>query len=180
MKRLIPLLSLVLLLGITSVGLAGGGEECSKAHESAHKAAHAKASKAEHRCEKDAEECLHATAARYAKHGWLGVELDKDDEGTYTVTRVIDGSPAAAAGFRAGDVLVALNDIRLVAENHDALKKTKRSLSVGSEIRYTVERNGSERQLAATLAPVPEEVLARWVGQHMLEHHVEIELAQVN
>ena len=35
---------------------------------------------------------------------------------------------------------------------------------------YTIGRKGKERDVDATLAKLPEEVLAQWVGGHMLEH----------
>jgi serine protease Do len=124
-----------------------------------------------------AESCLAEKANKMARHGWLGVETEKAASGGYAVTAVAAGSPAEAAGFRAGDVLLALNGIRFAEENGEALKKAKAGLGVGSQVRYTVARNGGEQQLSATLAPVPREVLARWLGEDVLDHHVTVQLA---
>lgn len=130
-------------------------------------------------CEASAQECLNARAAKYAEHGWLGVELDKDGEsGTYTVAAVMADSPAERAGFRAGDRLVAMQGIALTADNKKQLKAAKKGLAVGKQVTYTVKRGGEKQRLTATLGEVPREVLARWVGEHMLEHHVEGVLAQ--
>lgn len=155
MKKLILLAAVAVVLAGAGIAHAGG--------------AHGKAA--------NAESCLAEKAAKMAGKGWLGVETEKAAGGGYTVAAVHPGSPAEAAGIRAGDVLVALNGIRFAEENHDALKKAKAGLGVGSEVSYTVARDGGERQLSATLAPVPREVLARWLGEDVLDHHVSVQLA---
>lgn len=100
-------------------------------------------------------------AAAKAKHGWLGLEMDKSAAG-YVVTGVTANSPAATAGFQKGDVLTALNGVALTEANQEALKKVKAGLAVGSRVTYTVKRAGAERQIAATLGEVPKQVLAQW------------------
>ena len=104
-------------------------------------------------------------AAEIAARGWLGLETTKDEAGTVAVKAVEAESPAEAAGFRAGDVLVAMNGIALTAENKEALKKVKSGFAVGRQVTYTVRRGAETRQIAATLAPVPAEVLARWMAK---------------
>lgn len=136
-------LSLALLLAFASVGLAGG-EKCAEKSK-------------EHR---------EKMAAEYKQRGWLGIETEQTADGRYAVAAVEAGSPAAAAGFRTGDVLLAMNGADLYAEDKTALKKAKSALRPGSEVRYTVERAGEKAWLTATLAPVPEAVLARWLDDH--------------
>ena len=157
MKKLVLLLAAVAVVAVTGTAAAGGAHGKNKAA--------------------NAESCLAEKAASMAKHGWLGIETEKAAAGGYTVTAVHPGSPAEAAGFRSGDVLVALEGVRFAEENHDAVKKVKAGLAVGSQVSYTVARGGSERQLTATLAPVPREVLARWLGEDVLDHHVSVQLA---
>ena len=162
MRRMIPLFALALLvtagLALTLSATAGEG----------------------HKCTGSAQECLNAKAAKLAQHGWLGFETEKHASGGYAVKAVTPQSPAYDAGFRPGDVLVALNGVALVEKNHEALKQAKSQLGVGKEVRYTVKRDGQKRELTATLAPVPQQVLAQWVGEHLLEHHVTATLAQAN
>lgn len=159
MKRAVPYLCLAALLSLASLALAGG----------------------DHHCDTDVQACLNARAAKLASHGWLGIETEKNEaRHAYAVTTVVPGSPAEKAGFRQGDILVALGGVRIAEGNHEALKKVKSTLGVGKQATYTVERDGRELRLTATLAPVPREVLARWVGEHMLEHHVTTEIAQKN
>lgn len=156
MKKLVLLLALVVVLATAGAVSAGSG----------HGEKHA-----------SAESCLAEKAAQMAKHGWLGLETEKAAGGGWAVAAVHPGSPAEAAGFRAGDVLLALNGVRLAEDNKEAVKKVKAGLAVGSRVTYTVARDGGERQLQATLAPVPREVLAQWLGEDVLDHHVSVQLA---
>jgi S1-C subfamily serine protease len=118
------------------------------------------------KCAKEAKaHAAHAAVAEKAKHGWLGLELDKSASG-YVVTGVAANSPAAEAGFQKGDVLVAFNGIALTDANKDALKKAKAGITVGSRVTYTVSRAGAQRQVTAKLAEVPKEVLARWEKEY--------------
>ena len=109
-------------------------------------------------------------AASMKSSGWVGVELETDNPEGYAVTKVIPGSPAEAAGIEAGDILVALNGVAFKKENDDALMKARKDWKPGQNVSYTVKRNGSERQVSLTLASWPADVIARSIGQHMLEH----------
>jgi S1-C subfamily serine protease len=143
--------TLVLALTLATASLASaGGANCDK--EAKSHAAHAA---------HDA----HAAVAEKAKHGWLGLELDKSAAG-YVVTGVSADSPAAEAGFQKGDVLVAFNGIALTDANKDALKKAKAGLTVGSRVNYTISRAGAQRQVTAKLAEVPPQVLAQWEKEY--------------
>ena len=155
MKSLRLLLALALLLGFAAAGFAGG----------------------DHKCDKSAQDCLDKMAAHMKAKGWLGIETERTADGRWAVSAVEAGSPAAAAGFRAGDVLLALNGADLYAEDKTAIKKVKEGLAVGSRVQYTVERAGAKAQVAATLAPVPEAVLAQWIGEHMLDQHSHVRVA---
>jgi S1-C subfamily serine protease len=109
-------------------------------------------------------------ARKYAKKGYLGIETEKVGEGRYAVSKVAAGSPAEKAGFQKGDVLVALNGARFGDANKDAVMKAKSALGPGKAATYTVSRAGSEKQITATLSEVPREVLAQWVGEHVIDH----------
>lgn len=131
-----------------------GGEQCEKGdHARATKTAHeSKATKAE-------------KVAAMKRAGWSGMEADKDEAGHYTVTRVDAGSPAAEAGVRVGDRLVAYQGIAFAAENKEALHAAKKDRAVGSRVSYTLERDGDPRVVTLTLAEVPDTVIARWLGE---------------
>lgn len=159
MKRLVSLVAVVLLLSLTGTAFAGHGHK---------------------KCTEDTDTCLNNLAAKIQKKGWLGVDLDATESGHYKITSVVPDSPAEAAGFRAGDVLVALNGIALTDENQEALKKVKKSFAPEHAVTYTVKRSGAKQQLAVTLGHVPARVMAEWIGQHMLEHHTTVVVASAH
>jgi S1-C subfamily serine protease len=154
MKPTITLLALALVVGLVTAAFAGGSGhsgEC-KTEE-----AHAKAA--------------HTTKAQLAAKGWLGIETDKDETtGAVRVSKVASGSPAEQAGFREGDVLVAFNGIPV--QDKERIHAAKASIGVGSQVTWTVARGGAEQKLAATLAPVPDEVLAQWMAEEEKEAKV--------
>ena len=130
-----------------------------------------------YKCDAGTQECLDKMAAHLQKTGWVGIKLDETDDGRHQVTEVIADSPAVKAGFMAGDILVALDGIEFAEENHDAMMEAKKAHHPGSKVTYTVERNGKTRDLSVKLAKVPQDVLAQWVGGHMLQH-ADVEIAQ--
>ena len=69
------------------------------------------------------------------------------------VSRVFAGSAAAAAGLRAGDVILAANGQRV--DGRDALRNFEGLQSIGSKIALDVRRDGQALQLNATLREQP-------------------------
>lgn len=158
-RRALTALAVITLIAVPAVA---GGPGCEKGSHAAVKASAKK-------CTMSADECRqHLAEAR--SRGWVGIELDKSEAGTMTVTRVVPNSPAVAAGFREGDVLVAMNGIALTEANHDKLKAAKQTLKPGSTVVYTVARDGEERQLQVALATMPDAVYTAMVDEHMKEH----------
>src|SRR5688572_32125457 len=146
MKPTVTLLALALVVGLVTAAFAGEGHggDCKSGE-----AAHAKAA--------------HATKAKLAAKGWLGIDMEKDETtGAVRIAKIAPGSPAEQAGFQKGDVLVAFNGISI--KDKEKIKAAKASIGVGSQVTYTVARAGAEQKIAATLAPVPEQVLAQWVA----------------
>ena len=150
MQRFLTLAVLVIFIALTGTALAGER--------------HVK-------CTEDTQVCLDRLTAKLKAKGWLGVELDKTDKGWYKVTAVTADSPAQVAGFQAGDMLVALNGVVLSEDNKEALGKVKKGLGPGKAATYTVKRSGAKQQLAVTLSHMPGEMIAEWIGQHMVENH---------
>jgi len=117
------------------------------------------------------QECLDYMTNRMKNGGWVGVEIDKNEAtNLWVVTKVVDGSPAASTGIEPGDVLYALNGIEIKDENEKALAKARKEWKPGQLVNYTIKRDGEDREVAITLAPMPADLLAKWIGQHMLEH----------
>ncbi len=128
-----------------------------------------------YKCDASTQDCLDQMAASLQKKGWVGIKLDETDDGRHQVTEVIADSPAVKAGFKAGDILVALDGIEFAEENHEAMMEARKTQHPGSKVTYTVERYGKTRDLNVKLAKVPQDVLAQWIGAHMMDHaNVEI------
>lgn len=99
-----------------------------------------------------------------ADGGWLGVrleDLDADEAGELgldapcgaRVTDVVDGSPAAEAGLREGDLLLRFDgrEVRSVAQ----LTRLVRETPAGREVALRVRRDGQDRSLSATVGERP-------------------------
>jgi S1-C subfamily serine protease len=79
----------------------------------------------------------------------LGVRLEDSDKGV-TVAEVVAGSPAEVAGFKVGDIITKIGDTE-VKTAEEAINVV-RALKVGDEVTVTVQRDGADVTLTATLA----------------------------
>lgn len=149
LAAVVPLLALIL-----AAPAWAGGDKCRQ------DAAHAKATKAAAHDAADSQE----KAAALRKAGWTGFEADRADDGSYRVTYVASGTPAAEAGVRAGDRLLAYQGIALTGGDDKALHAAKKGRKVGARVTYTLERDGDRRDVTLTLAEVPDTVIARWLN----------------
>jgi len=123
------------------------------------------------KCTMDTQACLNSYS-KYASKGWAGLEYDKSaDKQSHVVKRAVAGSPAEAAGFQPGDVLVSLNGVAMSSDK-ETLKKAKGEWSVGQSVTYVVKRGDKDVTLNAKLAKMPTEVFASMVGEHMVSNHM--------
>jgi S1-C subfamily serine protease len=148
MRRLQTLAAAAVVVLLAAPAFAGG-EKCNEQHAQAD---------------------YQTMAEKWSKKPYLGVETEKNAQGFYAVTAVKAGSPGEKAGLRTGDVLVALNGVKMTEANKEALKAAKAGLAPGKQATYTIERGGREQKITATYGEVPREVLAQWLGEHVLEH----------
>jgi S1-C subfamily serine protease len=123
-----------------------------------------------HKCTATTQECLDKMAVKLKAQGWVGIEGDKKDNGHFVIKKVFSGSPAEKAGLKPGDVVFAMNGVEFGDANKDKLKKIKKGLEPGETLTYSVKRDGKKKDIAIKLGKVPDEVLAQWIGEHMLQH----------
>ncbi len=50
-------------------------------------------------------------------------------------------------------------------------------MKIGNTIEYTVRRQDKTKDVAIELAPIPREVMYAWIGEHMMEGHMTVEIA---
>ena len=161
----IALVALTLLV-LAPLAVAGEGKDCGDKSAAAAKETHASK-----KCSYGTQDCLDHMAAKMKTGGWVGIELEKSEtSGVMTVARVVPGSPAEQAGFQVGDVLFALNGIEINEKNESALKTAKKDWKPGQNVSYTLKRDGRSVNANVTLASMPADVLAKFIGEHMLEH----------
>ena len=124
------------------------------------------------KCTMPLQECLDRMSANLKTTGWVGIEFDNSivSDGGYKIFKVIKGSPAEKAGLQPGDILYALNGVRFAKDNKAALDKARKEWKPGQSVTYTIKREGVDREIALTLAPMPADVMARWIGEHLQTH----------
>jgi C-terminal processing protease CtpA/Prc len=124
------------------------------------------------KCPMPLQECIDQMSAKLKTSGWVGIEFDDGSvcEGGYRILKVIEGSPAEKAGLQPGDILYALNGVRIAMESKQAVTKARKEWKPGQSVTYTVKREGVDREITLILAPMPADVMARWIGEHMKAH----------
>jgi len=128
------------------------------------------ASESYKKCPLDTQTCLDQMVSKMKGRGWLGIEYDTESD---LVQRVVPGSPAEAAGFKVGDVMVSVAGVKFSANTEakcvtcDALKDKWKP---GSKIAYVVKRKGKTLKLNPQLAALPPDVMAQMIGMHMIDH----------
>lgn len=123
------------------------------------------------KCPLPTQECLDKMAAKLKASGWVGIEYEVNEEtGSPTITKVIPGSPAEGSGLQPGDILLAVNGVDFKSDNEKERQAALKEWKPGQKITYTIKRNGTAQEVNLTLASWPADLVARYIGQHMLEH----------
>lgn len=82
------------------------------------------------------------------EYTFLGVSTERDEKGV-KVTHVTEGSPAASAGLKEGDVIYRIEDSEITSSA--ALSKTVRAMKAGDKVKVHYYRDGKKKETKATL-----------------------------
>jgi PDZ domain-containing protein len=145
MKKMLAVSALgILALAVSAPAFAGGGH-CSGSAASA-----------------DAGYSCSGHATKSA--AWAGAWLQRSASGTVTVAEVAKGSPAAKAGLKSGDVVVAVNGYDLSDREARTTCASKADCSVGSTVTYTVLRTGKTKNVKLKLEKMPADATERFAS----------------
>ncbi len=93
-------------------------------------------------------------------NGWLGISVTESaTPGRWVVAEVAPGSPAAAAGIRAGDDVRAINGTLL--RNGDDVAQSLTAIAAGQPVSVAIARDESVADVRMTAAPRPTPAVAR-------------------
>ena len=109
--------------------------------------------------------------AMYETRGWMGVELDQNDDGSLRVAAVIPGSPAEKAGLKADDDLISVNGATLSKDANEKVMSKEQDWTIGRTLTLGVKRGDDVSTVKVALARIPEALLAKMIETHVREHH---------
>ena len=122
------------------------------------------------KCTSGTQECLDMMAQKLKNKGWIGVELNSES-GQLVIAKVVTESPAEEAGLEEGDILFAVAGVEYNEENQEKLGKIRDEMTPGKTFTFIILKNGKkEKEVNIVLGNLPDDVLAQWVGSHMIDH----------
>ena len=96
---------------------------------------------------------------------WAGAWLRRSPSGEISVAEVAKKSPAAKAGLKTGDVVIAVNGYDLSDREDAAMCASKAACAVGSTVAYTVQRGNATKSIKVKLEKMPADATARFANQ---------------
>ncbi len=123
------------------------------------------------KCTKSAGECAAHMKEMYQTRGWMGVEMDPNDDGSLRLVSVVPASPAEKAGLKADDALVSVNGVTLSKETVEKVMMSDDGWKIGSTISCGVKRGETLSTVKVTLEKIPEAILAGMIERHTKEAH---------
>jgi len=96
---------------------------------------------------------------------WAGAWLQRSSSGAVSVAAVAKGSPAAKAGLKSGDVVLAVNGYDLSDTEERAMCASKANCSVGSSVSYKVQRGKATKSFIIKLEKMPADATERYADR---------------
>ena len=106
-----------------------------------------------------------ASCASAKSAAWAGAWFERTASGAVTVAEVAKGSPAAKAGIKSGDIVLAVNGYDLSDSEARATCASKADCKVGATVIYTVQRAGSSKDVKLKLAKMPADATERFASR---------------
>jgi C-terminal processing protease CtpA/Prc len=127
------------------------------------------------KCTHETQACLDYMIEHYSTRGFMGIELDGAAD-ALTVKKVYPDTPADKAGLREGDVVRTINGVK-PGEDEAAMSAVWADALPGKTWTLSVDRSGKSKDVKIVLGKMPDDMVARMIGQHMLEHAT-VDMAQ--
>ena len=122
-------------------------------------------------CTKSAGECAAHMRQMYQTRGWMGVELEQNEDGSLRISAVIGGGPAEKSGIKVDDALVSVNGVTLSKDTTEAALMKDDDWKIGGVLALGVKRGGETSIYKVRLEKIPETLLARIIETHAKEYH---------
>ncbi len=101
---------------------------------------------------------------------WLGIEYEPQADGGLLIKRLVPGGPAEQAGMKPGDTVLTVEGVKV--PEAPKLLAGKAGWRIGGKVRYRVRRDGQEQEMPVVMGQISNELLARLIGDHMVENHL--------
>jgi len=122
-------------------------------------------------CTKSAGECAVHMRQMYQTRGWMGVELEQNEDGSLRISAVIGGGPAEKSGIKVDDTLVSVNGVALSKDTTESALMKDDDWKIGGVLSLGVKRGGETSIYKVRLEKIPDTLLARIIETHAKEYH---------
>jgi C-terminal processing protease CtpA/Prc len=123
------------------------------------------------KCTMAAGECAAHMKEMYQTRGWMGVELEQNEDGSLRITAVVGDSPAERAGIKVDDTLASVNGVTLTKETAESAMVKDADWKIGGVLTLGVKRGAATSTIKVKLEKIPETLLASIIETHARESH---------
>jgi predicted metalloprotease with PDZ domain len=124
----------------------------------------------EPKCTASARECDEQIRQFLSGNRYLGATIEEHNRGLM-IKSVIPGGPAARAGLRAGDRLIAVNGKSLTRASTREFKQIIADARENGRLWIILARRGAYARVEARLEPYSKEQLNKIVAAHLAQSH---------
>jgi predicted metalloprotease with PDZ domain len=125
----------------------------------------------EPRCTSAARDCDHQIRQMLSGRRFLGMTVEERNPGGLTIKSVVAASPAAKAGLRPGDRLIAVNGKSLVQSTSREFKQILAESRETGRVWMIIWRAGAYSKVETRLEPYSKEQIDKIVSAHLSQSH---------